>query len=557
MLQVEITNARERQHLEHASGPLEFGRGPRRGGVARCMIQDAYVSKDHLRIEAMPDGQLRVDNLSARGPVTLAEGQVAPGTSALVRLPTALTIGETTVSVAFAVPDGADDGGLKTIIASARPMSASEAGRLVCSGTPTPEVLTRWFEAVVSAQRSTPAAPDFYDQTARALVDLIGLDTAVVLLRQGEGWRVVARSFKDEGAPGREFSMTILNKVAAQRRTMYRERFAPGSLSDSLVNILSVVASPIFDGRGEVIGAIYGSRANRPRSQEIGPLEAQMVQVLASSVTAALDRYDQEMRSSQMRVAKEAAEAANKTKGQFLANMSHELRTPLNAIIGYSEMIAESMADDGITTYAADLAKVTSAGRHLLALINDILDHSKLTAGKMPLNLEPFDLGPLLDEVAATIHPLTQKNGNTLSVRAPSPAGAMTADPTRVRQCLLNLLSNANKFTENGTLTLSVERLARPEREWVVFRVSDTGIGIPAEKLETIFDEFEQAESSTTRKYGGTGLGLSISRSFCRMMGGDIVVTSQVGVGSTFSVCLPAVVTGVGSPTDRPALPPL
>ncbi len=235
-----------------------------------------------------------------------------------------------------------------------------------------------------------------------------------------------------------------------------------------------------------------------------------------------------------------SAEQANEAKSTFLASMSHELRTPLNAIIGYSEMLQEEAAEDGNDEYVPDLEKIHKAGRHLLALINDILDLSKIEAGKTELYLERFILRDLIGEIAATAEPLVKQNGNALQVEIASEVGSMTADMTKVRQILLNLLSNASKFTEKGTIRVVAEP-DPPDPLAVRIAVADTGIGMTEEQLGRIFEAFSQAEASTTRKYGGTGLGLVISRHFARMMGGDISVTSEKGVGTTFTVRLPLV----------------
>jgi signal transduction histidine kinase/DNA-binding response OmpR family regulator len=242
--------------------------------------------------------------------------------------------------------------------------------------------------------------------------------------------------------------------------------------------------------------------------------------------------------------AKEQAEQANRTKSAFLANMSHELRTPLNAIIGYSEMLQEEAADRGEEDAIPDLKKIHGAGKHLLALINDILDLSKIEAGKMELYLETFEVCTLVEEVRATISPLVEKNRNKLSVDCAPEVGSMRADVTRVRQVLFNLLSNASKFTEDGRVSLDVHRDRELEggEDWIVFKVSDTGIGMSPEQLGKLFQAFTQADASTSRKYGGTGLGLVICRRFCQMMGGDVTVKSLPGEGSTFTVRLPTAV---------------
>ncbi len=234
-------------------------------------------------------------------------------------------------------------------------------------------------------------------------------------------------------------------------------------------------------------------------------------------------------------------EAASRYKSQFLANMSHELRTPLNAIIGYSEMLQEEAEELGHGDLTPDLQKINAAGKHLLALINDILDLSKIEAGRMDLYLETFDLGSMLHDVITTIQPLVEKNGNTLSMHCrPEALGNMHADLTKVRQSIFNLLSNASKFTQQGIITLAVTRDRVEDADWIAFSVTDTGIGMTPEQMSRLFEAFSQVEASTARQFGGTGLGLAITRHFCRMMGGEITVQSELGKGSIFTIRLPA-----------------
>ena len=248
-----------------------------------------------------------------------------------------------------------------------------------------------------------------------------------------------------------------------------------------------------------------------------------------------------------------ASEQATRAKSDFVASMSHELRTPLNAIIGYSEMLLEDAQSAGRESETADLRKIQDAGKHLLGLIDNILDLSKIEAGKMTLYLETVELRPMVDGVAATVIPLAKKTGNALMINCADEVGTIHSDLTKVRQILFNLLSNACKFTRNGTITLTALRDTNEAGDWIEFQVRDTGIGMTSDQQAKVFEAFTQADESTTRAYGGTGLGLAITKSFCRLLGGDVTLTSEAGKGTTFLVRLPAV-THAAPDTATPAV---
>ena len=336
---------------------------------------------------------------------------------------------------------------------------------------------------------------------------------------------------------------------AIQIRTTENDATPTENLSSPVDSIpgeasgFQIISIPVITS-GRTIGALLLS-IDATETQWAGRWMSFLTSV-GSQIGMALQRlraeHDNERMNAELITARDEALEASRTKTAFLANMSHELRTPMNAIIGYSEMLIEEAADLKPEDFVPDLEKVRAAGKHLLALINDILDLSKIEAGKMTLFMESFSIRSTIDDVIAMIQPLISRNNNTLVVTCPDGIGMMIADVVKVRQTLFNLLSNACKFTDGGEIRLEISTTVRSGVEQIVMAVSDSGIGMTQDQLGRLFQAFVQADSSTTRKYGGTGLGLTISRKFCQMMGGDIRVASQLGEGSTFTIELPRIV---------------
>jgi signal transduction histidine kinase len=317
----------------------------------------------------------------------------------------------------------------------------------------------------------------------------------------------------------------------------------------------ALVSKPILD-LAETVKSIssrknYSIRAEKSGQDEVGDLIDgfnEMLELIQKRDEAlrkhsndlALRSAEVSAINEQLTAAKELSEKASKAKSEFLAKMSHELRTPLNAIIGYSELLKEEMEEHDEAIFLQDVGKINIAALHLLTLINNVLDISKIEAGKMELHLETFNIRVLIHEVVSTIHDIVERNANQLKVTFADDPRTMTTDPVKLKQILLNLIGNAAKFTTQGHIDLFVHRTAKDNgHDWVFFKIKDTGIGIPEEHQEKLFQSFSQADSSTASKYGGTGLGLAITHRFVELMGGEISVESIQGSGSTFEIKLP------------------
>lgn len=321
------------------------------------------------------------------------------------------------------------------------------------------------------------------------------------------------------------------------------------------------LTSPLYNLSGIMEVAEKGQ--TKVRALLDGPKEISTMAHAFNNMMQALEERDQQLRdqneqleqrvaerTAELAIARDDALRASQAKSAFLANMSHELRTPLNAIIGYSELLDEEAQEEGLGQFSADLTKIKNAGGHLLTLINNVLDLSKIEAGKMELDISEFEITTLLDDVKSFCEPLVKKNNNTLVIDVAEDLGMMSADVVKIRQSILNLIGNASKFTQRGKISLTIGSEKRDAQEWVLFSITDTGIGMTPEQVNKLFREFTQADTSTTRKYGGTGLGLAISKRFCQMMGGDIEVVSAVNKGSTFTIRVPRVV-----PAPKPVSP--
>lgn len=538
MLAVTVTNKYDTQQLTHRVGPLEVGRGPARDGIPRLVVRDGFVSRDHIRIDPLAHDKVRVSNLSGKAPLTVDHQTIlSPGMDCECFLPVRLGVGETTVVVSAAVDDAVNIQMLKTVAPPIRGDAPGATSLIERTDAATPEDVVGWLEAVVSVQKAVDPQ-DYFDRTVKVVVDRIGLDTGLVLLRDGEAWKVggVAARVNDGG--GRAFSTTILAQVLSARRTFYMPVGAAIG-GESLAGVQGVIASPIFDSRDEIIGAVYGTRAQRANGRELGPLEAQVVQLLAVAVGVGLTRHRQEAETQRLRAEKAAAEEADLAKGGVLQAIGQELKPPLTSVVGYSEMLLAQATADNQSQFIDGLKQVQNSGRQLLAMTNDILDYSQLEAGTLEIARQLYAPATLVREVLTAAEPLARANNNRLESDAPADLGRGVGDPARIRQSLLALIGNACKFTNDGTVKVVARRLPAPGGELIQIQVTDTGIGMSPEQASRLFQPFARIDAAPARK-GGIGLGLAIAQKLCQAMGGKITVVSDAGKGSTFTMTVKA-----------------
>jgi signal transduction histidine kinase/CheY-like chemotaxis protein len=430
--------------------------------------------------------------------------------------------------------------------------------------------LTRYMEQTHRVSAAMQEALTLQERLARVLEaapEVVGVDRIGVWVAAPEGDRLLPLAaagldaeeraawetqaplpLAEAGALARAYGERTPLQVDEAHPLPPELRLPPAHASRHVLRSRSFVVVPLV-ASGQVLGVLVAD--NKRQGTSLPPHAASLLGTFATNAAIAIENV--RLVDALQEKGREL-EIASRHKSVFLANMSHELRTPLNAIIGYSEMLQEDAADQGAEDLVPDLRKVNAAGRHLLGLINAVLDLSKIEAGKMDLHLEEFSVPEMVHDLAGVVQPLAEKNDNRFELTCDAAAGSMLADLTKLRQVLLNLLSNAFKFTDRGVVALEVAREASGDGDWMVFRVRDSGIGLTPEQMGRLFQEFVQAEASTAGRYGGTGLGLALSRRLCRLMGGEITVASEAGLGSTFTVRLPArVAAEPAGPLPAPA----
>jgi signal transduction histidine kinase len=379
------------------------------------------------------------------------------------------------------------------------------------------------------------------DSVARNAARLCNTDDSTIHLIDGDTHRPAAHHGLVPPGPARRLRpKTLVARAVFEGKTVHipdindeavQREFSASHFGGGRYRTMLMV--PLMkDGKG--IGVITAFRAH------VQPFTSDQIKLLETFADQAVIAIENVRLFNEIQKKSREIEVANRHKSEFLASMSHELRTPLNAILGIAQVLQVEARLSKSEDQLEPLQRILNAGRHLLALINEILDLSKIEAGRMDLQLEPVALAPLLDEFRSNMEPLSAQNKNTLTLHCAPDVASVYADAVRVRQVLLNVGSNANKFTRDGTVALAIDEEEEDGRCWVRFRISDTGIGMTPEQVSRLFQDFVQADTSTARKYGGTGLGLAISRRLCHMMGGDITVESEPGIGSTFTIRLPA-----------------
>ncbi len=524
-----------------------------RSGKADISIQDPSASRLHARLILGDGGAIHVEDLGSHFG-TFVNGRRV-NERATLKKGDRVSLGNTTLTLEDASTtkvvvedeDTAADS-LKFFssdkLVPQRSADVPSAGALLQRRSQVLEILYEVSKELLHERKPE----ELFQLIVDRLFDFLQADRGVILVREAGGeLREVVSRFADGVEPSDLYlSRTVVEAVLGEKRgALYvatPDQVAAPVVAESLQlhGISSCLAAPLY-ADDEVMGMVYLDVKLRRRAFDEEDLRLATALANSAAIKLRTARLQEERRrGEELRLARDAAEEANQKKSDFLARMSHELRTPLNAILGYAEILQDELAERDFGELVPDVQKVSAAGRHLLVLINDVLDLSKIEAGKMTIGRETFPVAGAVEEVSSMVVPLVERNRNALTVEGLEEIGSMDGDPTRVKQILFNLLSNAAKFTNEGSITVSCHRDAANGLARITFLVADTGIGMSAEQLSRIFQPFSQADPQTSKKYGGTGLGLAISRRLCEMMGGEISVESEPGKGTTFRVDLPA-----------------